>query len=695
MFNKISSQVKLLIPIFSLIIVLLFLGNLITTSTTQKVESLKVLKEKIIFGNIVSDLLHTLQKERGLSIGFVSSTESAFHSALLKQRKKTDQHINLLYKFINSSPFISNGMTMQQHLKQIKSFREKIDSHKANTTEVIQDYSKINNFLLTTIANIAKESHIPEITQNILTYSNFLYFKEYAGLERAQGVILFSQKNFDLNSFLRFSNLMALQKHHIDIFLQTASPEIKSYYKTLTKIEVFHEVEMIEKKIIDRSFFRTKMDAQSWYNVTTSRLDYLDTIGKDIKSTTLEKIKITLKEENQLFLLILILLVLSVITFIIMVIAFSRLIRKEQQLRLVMDKYIISSITDTKGVITDASEAFCTISGYTKQELIGHPHNMVRHPDMPKKAFKSLWKNLKQGKAWSGKIKNLKKDGGYYWVYANIEPLFNRKGEIESYLAIRVNITKNELLNLELEKKTEQYKIQKELMQQQQRLAQMGEMISMIAHQWRQPLSAITAVAASLNLNAQLDMLDNDSVITSSDKIKDFSLHLSNTIDDFRNFFKPNKEKIETNYKKILDSVLLLIENSLSNLQIELLLDIRNVENFNSYESELKQVLLNLIKNAEDALVDNAISSPKIFITIDKATLSVNDNAGGIPEEIMDKIFDPYFSTKLKKDGTGLGLYMSKLIIEDHCGGILSVENNERGAKFTIDLLIKEEEKEV
>ena len=98
------------------------------------------------------------------------------------------------------------------------------------------------------------------------------------------------------------------------------------------------------------------------------------------------------------------------------------------------------------------------------------------------------------------------------------------------------------------------------------------------------------------------------------------------------------------------------------------------------------QVILNLIKNAEDALLENSINNPKIIITIKDRILTLSDNAGGIPKDIIDKIFEPYFSTKTKKDGTGLGLYMSKIIIQEHCAGKIYVENEENGAKFTIIL---------
>ena len=255
---------------------------------------------------------------------------------------------------------------------------------------------------------------------------------------------------------------------------------------------------------------------------------------------------------------------------------------------------------------------------------------------------------------------------------------------------------KNEIerLNASLEKKikteVEKNRLKDRQMLHQSRLAQMGEMISMIAHQWRQPLSAIAASSASCGLKARLNKLDKESALEHSKEIASYSQHLSNTIDDFRNFFKQDKDKEATNYTYIVKSVLSIIQNSLTNKNIELIEALECQDSFISYPNELKQVVINLVKNAEDILLEKKIVDPKImiksYIADGKYILEVSDNAGGIEEEIIDKIFDPYFSTKRRKDGTGLGLYMSKTIVEEHCKGKLTCHNSAEGAVFKIEL---------
>ncbi len=230
----------------------------------------------------------------------------------------------------------------------------------------------------------------------------------------------------------------------------------------------------------------------------------------------------------------------------------------------------------------------------------------------------------------------------------------------------------------------------------QSRLAQMGEMISMIAHQWRQPLNSISLTSSNLKFKCMMDDFDQDLFEKELDLIDGYSQHLSKTIDDFRGFFKNNKEKEIITLEEIVDSTLDIVKVSVENRNIKIITNFNCKKELKTYPSEIKQVILNIIKNAEDILLDNEIKNPTITIetlydnNLDNKILIIKDNAGGIPEDIINNIFDPYFSTKLEKDGTGLGLYMSKTIIEDHCGGKLSVVNDNDGAVFYITLISEE-----
>ncbi|MDA3909321.1 MAG: response regulator [Sulfurimonas sp.] len=227
-------------------------------------------------------------------------------------------------------------------------------------------------------------------------------------------------------------------------------------------------------------------------------------------------------------------------------------------------------------------------------------------------------------------------------------------------------------------------------MLQQSRLAQMGEMISMIAHQWRQPLASISAISGTLTLDIIMDQYKAEFFQERLESINDLSQHLSSTIDDFRGFFKEEKSIQKVTIKELVDSSIGIMGPTLQTKNIEIKLQLNENITIYTYINEVKQVILNILKNAEDIIEEKEIKDASICISGHKdeenAYLVLEDNAGGVPEDILTSIFEPYFSTKIAKDGTGLGLYMSKTIIEDHCKGSLRVKNSGYGARFIIAL---------
>ncbi len=297
-----------------------------------------------------------------------------------------------------------------------------------------------------------------------------------------------------------------------------------------------------------------------------------------------------------------------------------------------------------------------------------------------------------------------------YFIKPVDKHIFLNKIKLYITLTLKSNLLESsekqlKLLNTSLEQRVQE-EVKKNQIKTQQlfaqsRLAQMGEMISMIAHQWRQPLNAISATAANLELTIYLKTFDLDTkegqveqniyFIDQLKNIGNFALNLSKTIDDFRNFYTPNKKSIKTNYEKIMKKSMSILESSFVNDNIELICNYDSNEDIEMYDREMQQVVLNILKNAQDNFKENQIKNPKITITTTENTLSISDNGGGIPDGILEKIFDPYFSTKDEKNGTGLGLYMSKVIIEEHHKGQLNAININDGVCFIINLNKKEE----
>jgi signal transduction histidine kinase len=223
---------------------------------------------------------------------------------------------------------------------------------------------------------------------------------------------------------------------------------------------------------------------------------------------------------------------------------------------------------------------------------------------------------------------------------------------------------------------------QKELLVHQSKLASMGEMIGNIAHQWRQPLTHLGYTMMNLKEAQKHDELTPEYLNNKIDEANTQLDFMSHTIDDFKDFYTPNKEKEDFSLVTATQETLEIMRNTLKNNDIEVELVIKEDSTLHNYKNEYKQVLLNLLSNAKDALVERVTKSPHITIVIDKNTIQITDNAGGIKEEVLKRIYEPYFSTKV--GNSGIGLYMSKMIIERNMGGFLKMKNLKNGACFTI-----------
>ncbi|MEI6305323.1 MAG: sensor histidine kinase [Deltaproteobacteria bacterium] len=229
-----------------------------------------------------------------------------------------------------------------------------------------------------------------------------------------------------------------------------------------------------------------------------------------------------------------------------------------------------------------------------------------------------------------------------------------------------------------------------QLLIEKSRLATMGEMINNIAHQWRQPLNNVGLLVQNLQYGFESGDITQEEMRSEVEKIMETILFMSSTIDDFRNFFRQDKEKRDFRINDMLKVTTDLISTGLRECNIALQLEIMDTVSANGYPNEYSQVLLNILINAKDVLSERHLTSPKIIVRLFEengwAVVTVWDNGGGIEENILPRIFDPYFSTKEPGKGTGIGLYMSKVIIEQNMDGRLSASNSGGGAEFRIEL---------
>lgn len=270
--------------------------------------------------------------------------------------------------------------------------------------------------------------------------------------------------------------------------------------------------------------------------------------------------------------------------------------------------------------------------------------------------------------------------GGLTYKYRRLDQLVRqRTAELEMF---------NQGLQDEISKAVEKNRTQEKILMQQAKMAEIGSMVESIAHQWRQPLNILGLSMTRLNINISLgNHNDMSKVIEIVEQQIDY---MSQTIDDFRNFFKQDRLQSKVNVYHLISEVETLIGPLLASKKIELIKNIDPSIEILVYHNELKQVLLNIVNNAREAI--ELTKSKDRFITVtcrDDAvhcTISIDDSGGGVPHQIVDKIFDPYFTTKFESQGTGIGLYMAKMIIEKHCSGKLSIYNTNKGACFEIRL---------
>ena len=273
--------------------------------------------------------------------------------------------------------------------------------------------------------------------------------------------------------------------------------------------------------------------------------------------------------------------------------------------------------------------------------------------------------------------------------------LVNAFQHLQNQLLLQIQLIQESAMDLqtsheELKQAYDELQQMQQQLVQSTKMASMGEMLAMIAHQWRQPLATINVIASSIKLEQQLGNATTEGTLEKLKKIQDTTSFLSRTINDFRDFFRPDRQRAFVQLNELVQRTMEIIGLSLQKQDIELVKEFGELPPLELFPNEVQQALINLFKNAEEALEESGTDKKRLIVRTylkqNKQILEVQDNAGGIPEDVVDQIFFPYFSTKNKLNGTGLGLYMSRMIIEDHLGGKLTVVNKDGGACFRVEL---------
>ena len=421
-------------------------------------------------------------------------------------------------------------------------------------------------------------------------------------------------------------------------------------------------------------------------------LKQLDSVVKEYERYSTNQVKITSQYEFYILLITLMILVLEVL-FIFRPAAkkieehtkklidnTKELLKNKEYEETVIESNNTAIIAiDWTGKITTYNQKAQEMFGWTKQEMIGTRNLLNIIPPKYKKLHQNASaKYLNTGKSCgalgkSHQLEGLRKDGTIF----NIKISFGAKYKIKGAIVVAniIDITK------EIE--------QNNLMIQQSKMASMGEMMENIAHQWRQPLSAITTAASGIIVEKEYGILKDSVMLERLESIMDKSNFLSDTINDFSNFFKQSKKREVFLISDVLIKTQNIIKDTykLNNIKLYKNYDSNIIISCLGYSNELSQVILNILNNAKDILIDKKTLKDKIVkieLTqeqninendFDDIIIRIYDNAGGISDDILPKIFEPYFTTKHKSQGTGIGLYMSSDIINNHFNGCLTASN--------------------
>lgn len=532
------------------------------------------------------------------------------------------------------------------------------------TGEYIIDFEKrLKNEVLEYIHNLNKSSKsyifILHSTGEMLLHQNELLIgkntlsKSYIGnIENSKKFIQIAQKGGGFVSYTN-STLKGIDSYKKTSYIGTYQPwkwTIGTGYSNQALEKIIAKVKLSLEKKHDESFKEIL--------IASSIITVLLLIASLVLSKYLETIFTNYKE---------------------------RIKEEEKEFRNLFEYITIGlSICDVKGNFINVNSAFHDMLGYkNKEELLKKSWYDISNDEFIKTEDKSFQELIaKKISTYTIEKSYIKEDGTHLdaLITAN---LLRYKGEVHNILFSIIDIT--------------DIKAKDKLFFQQSKMASMGEMIANIAHQWRQPLSLISTASSGLKIQKEYDNLDDESFEKSLSAIVNATEYLSQTIEDFKNFFTPKEEKEFFSLNTLYEKTMMLVSGELIDKKIKIVPNIEDIE-LHSYQNDFIQILINIINNSKDAFKDKE-GDKVIFIdasvTSEKnVTLCIRDNAGGIAEDILPKIFEPYFTTKYKSNGTGIGLYMVMEIIQKHMNGTIKVENKSfeyqgkyyKGTEFVINI---------
>ena len=370
----------------------------------------------------------------------------------------------------------------------------------------------------------------------------------------------------------------------------------------------------------------------------------------------------------------------------------SELIQELKDHKFALDQSAIVAVTDSQGRITQVNEKFCEISGFSRPELLGQDHRLVNSGTHSKAFFRQMWQTISSGQVWRGEICNRRKNGDFYWVQTTITPFLNESGKPAQYLAIRQDVT--ELKNL-----------QRAILEQEaqlvnaSRLSAIGEMAAAITHEINNPLAIILGRAEMIQAMVNRGTVDTEALKRLVESITQTGRRIEKIVQSMKSLSHHGHDDdpfIMTPLREIVDDALELCNQRFRNSNVQLIAtDLDPQLQLECRSHEIVQVVINLLNNAFDAVSGSEGERWVRFMAANiggVAEIVVTDSGHGIPFEIQEKLFQPFFSTKRVQYGTGLGLSISRNIVRKH-GGDLIYDSESPNTRFVIRLPLRHPKK--
>ena len=369
--------------------------------------------------------------------------------------------------------------------------------------------------------------------------------------------------------------------------------------------------------------------------------------------------------------------------------------KKYNDLRAEIDKYVVMIDTDMNGIITDATQAFCDICAYSKNELIGKNINIIRHPDMSKRFFGKMWRDLKENKKWEGELKNIDRNGNSYWVKGTIFPKYDTNGKIIGYVSIRVNITDekqlkkiNHLLKEDLSNKLNEIKMRDKDFLDKTKVELMASVLDSVSHEWKKPISNMSIELTKLEGRIEKNDMTKSSLknihFTLEEQLKNLSLNLN----DFKSYFFSNDENDKYNVFYSVQEAIDNLKTTCEENRIKITLDSKKEIYCYGLYVELKHIVINLLKSLVEQSIHNKNSNAQINISVikDESDILIKciANINNINKEIFDEVFNSK-DEKVNKD-INLNLYITKLLVKKS-GAKIWFEHTNEGIIFYIKLI--------